>query len=86
MMELFAYIGLIAIFCIGFFNLGCIISINTYGLNHMYEMFTWRGCWRSHPSLNEFGCLMVMIISYVFLFPCAILFWIARLFIRKDYF
>ena len=86
MIEFFGLVGLITICCIGLFNIGYLISIDTYGLNHMYEIFTWKGCWRSHPNLNEFGCVMVMIISYIFLLPCAIFFWIAKLFMRRDYF
>lgn len=86
MNELLELIIIIAIGCLGLFNFGCLISIGTYGFNHMYEMFTWEGSWRSHPSLNAAGCVLVILLSYIFLFPCAIIFWIARLFLRSDYF
>ena len=86
MNEVLQSIGIIAVACIGFFNFGMLISIGTYGLNHMYETFTWKGVWRSHPNLNDAGCLIVLLLGYVFLLPCAIIFWIARLFLRSDYF
>ena len=86
MTEMLELIGLITISCIALFNFGMLISIGTYGFNHMYETFTWRGVWRSHPNLNEFGCLIVLLLGYIFLLPAAIVFWVARLFLRSDYF
>ena len=71
---------------IGLFNLGCLVSINTYGLNHLYEMFTYNGVSREYYNLNPVGCILVMLIFYITCAPCAVIFWIARLFVREDYF
>lgn len=86
MIEFLMFGGLIIGSILFLINLGFFISIDTYGLHHMYEVFTYKGTCKSHPNLNVAGCILFMIISYILLLPCAIFFWIAKLFIRSDYF
>lgn len=67
-------------------NFLALCAIPTYGLNHFYESFTYDGCSKVHYNANVFGCILLLILAYVFMLPCAIIFWTCRLFLRPDYF
>ena len=74
------FILLIFIVALVVFNLGAIMACGTYGLNHFHESFTWEGCSRAYYNVNPVGIVILLILAYVFLAPCAIIYWIARLF------
>ena len=65
---------------IAFFNLGSILEIEDHGLNHFHEAFTWEGCSRAHYNINVAGRIILLILAYIFMMPCAIIYWIAKLF------